>query len=61
MPPEILAKVSAPVRSVMVISVLLKDEKIWAMPHFHSAIYASTLGVLDALSGWPSLAIGEPM
>jgi len=41
--PDDFAMVSAPLRSVMVIIVLLNDAKIWAIPHFRSAIIYVTL------------------
>src|SRR5271157_449459 len=43
MPPDDFAIVSAPLRSVMVIIVLLNDAKIWAIPHFRSAMIYVTL------------------
>src|SRR5450759_5652096 len=43
MPPVDLAIVSAPVKSVMVMIVLLNDAKMCAIPHFLSAMIYITL------------------
>src|SRR5659263_323185 len=43
MPPEDLAIVSAPLKSVMVMIVLLNDAKMCAIPHFLSAMIHITL------------------
>ena len=47
MPPLLFVTVSAPERSVMVMIVLLKDAKIWAIPHF-SLSFAAILSPSSA-------------